>query len=249
MFFFAFCRYITQRFYATGISVDLVRGADRSLVANIGAAEHFTVQDFLSDDAHTETLMKADYVYVEGFFLTQRVELSKFILNCCNENKKPFVFNISGVYMCELQPEDMKYFGEKCDVLFGNAKEYAALSKIANHKGDIRDFAIKLVSKHPKKDYLPFGKIVVVTNGSKSVICAYGDGNLKEMDVPKIDVEQIRDTTGAGDSFVSGFLAGIFNDKCPEKCLAWGCWVSQKIIQEYGCTVPSYPSDQVHSIV
>lgn len=234
---------------ATGISVDLVRGADRSLVANIGAAECFTVQDFLSDKTYMQSLDKADYVYVEGFFLTHRTELAKYILNYCNENKKPFVFNISGVYMCDLQPEDMRYFGEKCDILFGNKREYTALSKIMKHKGDVENFAIALTKKHPKKTYLPFGKIAVVTNGSKSVICSYGDGNFKEISVEKIDIKQIKDTTGAGDSFVSGFLAALLHNQKPEVCLNWGCWVSQKIIQECGCSVPAYSPDEIKSIV
>lgn len=226
-----------------------MRGADRSLVANIGAAEHFTVQDFLSDKTYIESLNKADYVYVEGFFLTHRTELAKYVLNYCNKNKKPFVFNISGVYMCDLQPEDMKYFGENCDILFGNKKEYTALSKIMKQEGDIKDFTVALTKRHPKKDYLPYGKIAVVTDGSKSVTCSYGDNEYVKLDVAKIDGKLIKDTTGAGDSFVSGFLAGLFNNQKPKVCLAWGCWVSQKIIQEYGCTVPNYSPDEIKHCV
>lgn len=229
--------------------MDLVKGADRSLVANIGAAEHFTVQDFLSDSTYVQSLNKADYVYMEGFFLTQRTELAKYVLNYCNENKKPFVFNISGVYMCDLQPDDMKLFGGNCDILFGNKREFTALSRIMKHEGDVDDFAVTLTKKHPKKDYLPNGKIAVVTDGSKSVICCYGDGKYVKKNVTKIDKNQIKDTTGAGDSFVSGFLAGLFNNREPEVCLAWGCWVSQKIIMEYGCTVPNYPADEIERIV
>lgn len=229
--------------------MDLVKGADRSLVANIGAAEQFTVQDFLSDTTYAQSLNKADYVYMEGFFLTQRTELAKYVLNYCKENQKPFVFNISGVYMCDLQPDDMKFFGENCDILFGNKREFTALSRIMKHEGDVDDFSITLTKRHPKKDYLPYGKIAVVTDGSKSVICCYGDGKYVKKNVTKIDKSQIKDTTGAGDSFVSGFLAGLFNNQAPEVCLAWGCWVSQKIIQEYGCTVPNYPPDEIKSIV
>lgn len=242
------CRYIIQDSYATGISVDLVRGADRSLVANIGAAEHFTVQDFVRDNKYLQSLNKTDYVYVEGFFLTHRVDIAKYILNYCTENQKPFVFNISGVYMCDRQPADMAFFGENCDIMFGNRREYTALSKVMNHEGDVESFAINLTKRHPKKTYLPFGKIAVITDGSRSVVCAYDNGNLKKIIVPKIEKEQIRDTTGAGDSFVSGFLAGLFNDHNPDVCLAWGCWVSQKIIQEYGCTVPKYSPNEIRSI-
>lgn len=150
--------------------------------------------------------------------------------------------------MCDLQPEDMKYFGERCDILFGNKREHTALGKILNHNGNVEDFAATLTRRHPKKDYLPYGKIVVVTNGSKSVTCSYGDGILKKIEVPKVNAKQIKDTTGAGDSYVSGFLAGLCNKQKPENCLAWGCWVSEKIIQEYGCTVPAYAADEIKSI-
>lgn len=217
-------------------------------MANIGAAQHFTIQDFLNNNIYIQSLAKADYIYVEGFFLTHRVDLAKYILSYCKENNKPFVFNISGVYMCDLQPDDMKYFGENCDILFGNRREYTALAKVSKHNGDAEDFAIALTRRHPRKSYLPYGKIAVVTNGSKSVSCSYGNGNLKKIDVPKVDIKQIKDTTGAGDSYVSGFLAGLFNNQNPETCMHWGCWASEKIIQEYGCTVPSYLPDELKAV-
>lgn len=237
-----------QDSYATGISVDLVRGEHRSLVANIGAAEHFTIEDFQKNEKNRESLSTADYVYVEGFFLTKRVEIAKYILNYCKRNNKVFVFNISGVYMCELQPEDMAFFGQECDVLFGNRKEYSALSKTINFAGDPEDYAIDLSKNHPKKDYLPYGKITVMTNGSKSVHCAHSGGIVEILQAAKVEKKDIRDTTGAGDSFVSGFLAGLFNNKKPLTCLEWGCWVSGKIIQEYGCTVPNYAPDGIRAV-
>lgn len=52
--------------------------------------------------------------------------------------------------------------------------------------------------------------------------------------------EQIQDTTGAGDSFVSGFLAAYLRQNSIKKSIEFACQISQIVIQQYGCTLPDY---------
>lgn len=59
--------------------------------------------------------------------------------------------------------------------------------------------------------------------------------------IPKIP---IIDTTGAGDSVVAGFLAGVLAHLDPKRCLEWGCKVASYMVTRIGVTLPSsVPSD------
>lgn len=232
----------------TGSSVALVRGPYRSLIAHIGAAEYLTIEDLLSNKDAIATLQNVDAVYMEGFFLSNRIDVAKYILNFCKDNKKLFVFNISGKYMCEDYPEAIKYFAQKCDILFGNDSEYAALSKVFGYNGDLKTFATTLNRDYTGHGYLNYGKMAIITRGAESVICAHSDGKIDETVVEKVKKEDIKDTTGAGDTFVSGFLAAMFENHEPLTCLKWGSWVSAQIIQQVGCTVPNYNSESIKKL-
>lgn len=219
------------------------------MVANIGAAQHLTIENFLQDKENLLTLKKVDVVYMEGFFLTNRSEVARYILDFCKENKKLFVFNISGVYMCKECPEDMKHFAAHCDILFGNKREYQALGQIMEGSCDkVQNFAINLVKNYPARDILEYGKMAIITDGAESVLCVHSGGIIDKTYVLPVDEANIKDTTGAGDTFVSGFLAALFNSQPPLTCLRWGSWVSQQIIRQIGCTVPPYNSDAIKTI-
>ena len=84
-------------------------------------------------------------------------------------------------------------------------------------------------------------KLVVVTNGPNPLL--YISNNVvRERLVPPISSKKIVDTTGAGDSFVGGFLAAMSKGLPVGQCLDCGTWTAQKLLQEKGCTLPSYPA-------
>ncbi|XP_068223599.1 uncharacterized protein [Palaemon carinicauda] len=84
-------------------------------------------------------------------------------------------------------------------------------------------------------------KLVVVTNGPKPLL--YISNNIaREQLVPPISPKKIIDTTGAGDSFVGGFLAAMSRGLPLEQCLDCGTWTAQQLLQQKGCTLPSYPA-------
>lgn len=241
-------RYVVHKSQPTGSSIALVKGANRSLVANIGAAEHLTIENFLQDKENLLTLQKVDVVYMEGFFLTNRLAIARYILDFCKENKKTFIFNISGEYMCKEHPENMKHFADQCDILFGNKKEYEALCQIMEEDSNcnVQNFAVDLVKSYQSN--LKYGKMAIVTNGAESVFCAHSNGIIDKTYVLPVNEDDIKDTTGAGDTFVSGFVAALLDDQPPLTCLRWGSWVSQQIIMQVGCTVPPYTSDAIKTI-
>lgn len=240
-------KYIKHKNEPTGAVVALVSGANRSLVADIGAAQHVEVEN-VQTDSTTAILKTADLVYMEGFFLTKRRPVVQYIQEFCYDNKIIFTFNLSAIYMTTHYTKDVLYFAETCDILIGNRNEYEALIAAAKLRCDARTLLVQLAKKYKNSANLKYGKIVIMTNSSKSVICGHSGGKLEEIAVPKVDPNKIGDTTGAGDAFAAGFLAGMFAERNPVGCLKWGCWVAQQIILQRGCTIPDYSAEFLNSI-
>ncbi|XP_031342079.1 adenosine kinase 2-like isoform X2 [Photinus pyralis] len=233
--------------HPTGCSVVLIKGVHRALIAHIGAAQYLNIDDIRCNEK-LDVLMKANLVYVEGFFVSQRVAIVEYVEAFCNDKSIPFVFNLSGVYMIENFPTEMWAFAQNADVLFGNSREYKTLIKNTNLSLSVDHFAIQLCQNYQNRKNLPYGKLVVITNGDECVICAHSGGHIEVLHVPKIDKSKFKDSNGAGDAFAAGFLAGLLLKKEPLTSMKWGCWSAQQIIQQSGCTIPKYTAQFITSI-
>lgn len=227
----------------TGSCIALVKGTSRSLVANLGAAEFYNI-DTLNSADNLKILKSVQVTYMEGFFLTNRLEVGMYVRNVCMVNETVLAFNLCGAYLFDMYPDDMVDFAKSSQILFGNKTEYLALGKILNIT-NLEDIVVMLSKTYAKSDnkLLRYGKIIIVTNGPKSVLCAYNGGQILEFSVPQLGPEKIRDTTGAGDSFVAGFLTGLLRDFELDKCLKLASWTAGQIIQQIGCTIPNFAPD------
>lgn len=58
------------------------------------------------------------------------------------------------------------------------------------------------------------------------------------VEVPAVNADEIVDTTGAGDSFVAGFIHALMKEKPTRQCIEMGCEVSAKVITVIGCNLP-----------
>lgn len=221
--------YVTQKGYSTGATLSLVINDNRSLIACLGAAEVLSPRHVTENLLLKEDIKKSDLVYIEGFFLTRRLEAAKMILNICKKYKKIIVFNTSGEYLCKEQPDVISYFIRNADIVFGNRREFEALY------GFMGENSVELLLQSLGKS----GKIVAMTNGPFNVV--YLGKQCGEIEVPPMDKDDIVDTTGAGDSFVAGFLVGYILKKPLKSCSEIGCYAAQEIIKKRGCIVPNYP--------
>ncbi|XP_021926184.1 adenosine kinase-like isoform X2 [Zootermopsis nevadensis] len=253
-------RYKYHNDYPTGSCLALISGENRSLVCHLGAANIYEPSDLLQ---HMQILEQVNIIYIESFFISHSYEVALLLLKLCQDKKIALVFNINAVYMCNDFPNKVSHLAKCANILFGNKEEFKALGKVMNLEYEsTKDIALALHNMSNQGHFLEscdlgkylnkMGKIIVVTDGKDSVLCVYGNGCNKpsviKFDVPAVRQELIRDTTGAGDSFLSGFLAGVFAKHNMETCIAWGCWTAQQVIQLIGCQVPPYPSDEIHKI-
>ena len=94
-----------------------------------------------------------------------------------------------------------------------------------------------------KKSNTKRPRVAIVTNGAKPVIVAINtpgseDVELTEYPVAELAKDQIVDTNGAGDAFVGGFMAQLYQGKDIKSCVNAGIYLSREVVQRSGCTFP-----------
>ena len=104
------------------------------------------------------------------------------------------------------------------DILFANEHEIQSLTEQADVEAAIAAVAPKL-------------PLLVVTRSEKGAI-AIDRGQRAE--VPAEPVAKVVDTTGAGDQFAAGFLAGRALGRPLERCLRMGAIAAAEVISHYG---------------
>jgi len=225
--------------HPTGTCAALITGTNRSLCAYLAAANHFT-KSHLDKADNFALVEKARFYYITGFFLTVSPESLQTVAEYAAKNSRPFVFNLSAPFICEFFTERVVAAMPYVDILFGNETEARAYAKTQNFKGlidpeDVTDIALKIANL--EKANSDRKRIVVFTQGSDPVIVVQGNRVLV-YPVTKLPAEKIKDTNGAGDAFVGGFLSQYIQGKHLDTCVEGGIWAAAQVIQNLGCTFP-----------
>lgn len=215
--------------HPTGECVCFVLGENTALYGYIGASSYFTV-DHLDSVQHKDMIFNESVhqiIYMEAFFLPQREDVARKIVEKYSRDNCELAFNINAPYLVEENYDIVTYMISKAKLVFGNKQEFLALG--AKKKlPTIQEIVQSVLDEDDTK-------IVVVTNGSKTVELGYKN-HLKLFKVPK--VEDIVDTTGAGDSFVAGFLCYYVQNLPLEECVVGGMDVASKVVTQIGCNLP-----------
>lgn len=82
--------------------------------------------------------------------------------------------------------------------------------------------------------------VVVITMGSRGSVC--GSLNFESFFVPALRVENVTDTTGAGDTFLGGFVAQLASGKDVHEAMKFAATAAALAVQKRGAAeaVPSY---------
>ena len=125
-----------------------------------------------------------------------------------------------GMLYVEKGFDELRPILERCDILLINEHELRLLCN--NSNDDLKELCVGL---------LDFGiSTIVVKQGSKG---AFAMNNSEECFVEAFKCDAV-DTTGAGDSFNSGFLYSFLKGYGLEKSCKIGNWVASRAIQGFG---------------
>lgn len=192
---------VTDSERPTGISVVLVRGADRAILTALG-----TIPELTAEVVDREALLSARHVHVSSYFL--QLSLRKELPSLLSAVKS------AGV-TCSIDPNwdpqdewdgGLRELLRQIDVLFVNAEEALRIAGA----DELEVAAHKLAEG---------GAQVVVKLGSDGALAVRG-GEVIRSWASSVDVV---DTVGAGDSFNAGFLSAFLAGRPLEASLALAC--------------------------
>uniref|UniRef100_A0A8C7P1X9 Adenosine kinase n=1 Tax=Oncorhynchus mykiss TaxID=8022 RepID=A0A8C7P1X9_ONCMY len=194
--------YYEQTEEPTGTCAACITGDNRSLVANLAAANCYKKDKHLDLKENWKLVEKAKVYYIAGFFLTVSLESILKVAKHASENNKLFTLNLSAPFISQFFKDALMEVMPYVDVLFGNETEAATFSKEQGFQTeDIEEIAKKAEALPKVNKKRP--RIVVFTQGKDGTIMTKGD-KVETFPVLKIDQKDIVDTNGAGDAFVGG---------------------------------------------
>ncbi|XP_008366672.2 adenosine kinase 2 isoform X2 [Malus domestica] len=222
----------------TGTCAVCVVGGERSLIANLSAANCYKFEH-LKKPENWALVEKAKYIYIAGFFLTVSPDSIQLVAEHAAANNKVFSMNLSAPFICEFFKDAQDKALPYVDYVFGNETEARTFSKVHGWEiDDVEQIALK-ISQWPKASGT-HKRITVITQGADPVVVAE-DGKVKKFPVDKLPKEKLVDTNGAGDAFVGGFLSQLVQEKAIEDCVKAGNYAANVVIQRSGCTYPEKP--------
>ena len=228
--------------HVTGTCAVLVHDKDRSLVANLAAANHFAFEHMQEPDVRA-AMDRARIFYSAGFFLTVPTgpATSKHVARHAAEQGKIYALNVAAPFIAQFFTEPLMDMVHFADYVFANESEALALAvKLQWAKEgdafDIKAAALRLAAL-PKASGTR-ARTVVFTQGAHATVVA-ADGATLEFPVVPLPKEKIVDTNGAGDAFVGGFLSQLAQGAALERCVLAGHAASRVVIPQPGCTVPA----------
>jgi len=217
--------------YQTGCCASIIYNNDRSLVAFVAAAEHYSIDHFNSPSVQ-DVVTGSQILYTTGFFMLSSYPTVMALCRHALETNKLLVLNISATFIVEAFWDLFNALVPYADIICGNQDEFLAMAKKMGLQTENMEEIARAVSALPKENNNR-ERVTLITQGSKSTIVY--DGELHVYPVSKIDKSLIVDFNGAGDSFVGGFLAGLTLGKSFEKCVLGGHYCAAYIIQRTGC--------------
>jgi len=184
----------------TGFSVVLDAANDRTILTFKGTNDNFKITKKTFDKLKTKwfymtSLTGKSFVY------------SKKIASFANKNNIKLCFNPSS-YLAKKGKTYLKPILKYTNCLILNDEEAGLITKINNIEDNLK-ILNKLISKKG---------IVVITCGKNG---AYAFDGKNSFFINKV-AKKIQETTGAGDAFGSGFVAGLIKNKSIEYCLRAG---------------------------
>lgn len=198
--------------HQTGYSVILLAGTgERTILVYRGASKHL----------HTDTVpwndLRTGWIYMTS--LGGNVELAERVLDHAAGHGIKVAWNPGGEEL-KLGMDRLGPLIRKADVFNLNREEAALL--VHKEREDLKGIMDALQG-------LP-RKVLLVTGGGEGTLAAF-DGKVLHsgtIDAPKTN------TTGAGDAFGSGFVAGLMKKDDIPYALAVGTWNATGVVQEMG---------------
>ena len=191
--------------------------AQRTMNTFLGAAQNLTVEAL-----DEEQVRRAGILYLEGYLWdpeTPRAAMERAI-DVAREAGNKVAFTLSDSFCVERHRDGFNALIDsgRLDILFANEAEIVSLTGAEDFEAAVASAAKRV-------------PLLVVTRHEHGAVAVRGG---ERAQVPAEPVEQVVDTTGAGDLFAAGFLAGLSQERPLRDCLRIGAIAAAEVISHYG---------------
>ena len=186
--------------------------SERTMITFLGTAGKIGEQDI-----DTNAVKKSELLFLEGY-LWDEGEPKKAFEKAINSSTR-VAMSLSDLFCVERhKPHFLELVKSKLNITFANEQEIMSLINAKNFE-DVINFGKEI------------NKLIVITRGERGAL-AINKSEVVECSAK--DNLVIKDLTGAGDLFASGFLHGLINNKSIKESLDIGTEMSSKVIQIIG---------------
>lgn len=165
---------------------------------------------------------EAKIVYLEGYLWDPEAPRAAMLkaMNAARDGGTKVAFTLSDSFVVHRHRADLQRLLDegRIDILFANETEVLALA-------ETEDFDTAVEAITPKVETL------VATRSEHGAVARRGSEHAQ---VPAEPIKALVDTTGAGDLFAAGFLAGEARGLGHEQSLRLGAICAAEVIQHYG---------------
>lgn len=191
--------------------------AQRTMNTFLGAAQMLGPDAI--DAAH---VAEAKILYLEGYLWDPEAPRQAMMkaMDAARAAGTKVAFTLSDSFVVDRHRQGLwsLFEQDRIDILFANEGEIMSL---AEHES-VEEAALTVAAKVPT---------VVVTRSERGAFALSGQDRAE---VPAEPIRQLVDTTGAGDLFAAGFLAGEARGLGLERSLKLGAVCAAEVIQHYG---------------
>jgi len=188
----------------------------RSMSTFLGASTELGVGDLDED-----MIAASAITYMEGYLWDKAPAKEAFLrsMDVAKGAGRKVALTLSDAFCVDMHRADfLNLIDGQVDILFANEAEITSLY-------ETDDFSAAMDAVRGKAD------IIAVTRSEKGAVILEGD---KTSEVAAVPVEKVLDTTGAGDQFAAGFLAGLCQGKDGAICGQMGAIAAAEVIGHMG---------------
>jgi sugar/nucleoside kinase (ribokinase family) len=191
--------------------------AQRTMNTFLGAAQHLETRAL-----DEEQVRSAAILYLEGYLWdpeTPRAAMEHAI-DIAREAGRKVAFTLSDSFCIARHRDGFNALIDsgRIDILFANEAEILGLTGAADFEAAVAAAAGRV-------------PLLVVTRSEKGALAIHGGARTE---VPAEPVDEVIDTTGAGDLFAAGFLTGHAQGRSLEQSLRMGAIAAAEVISHYG---------------
>ncbi|MFQ3619630.1 MAG: adenosine kinase [Spirochaetales bacterium] len=210
--------------FATGVSLVMVTpDHQRTMCTYLGAC-----QELQKEDIPFQAVEESTVLYLTGYNwdTPNQQQVVNRVASFSKGLGKTICLDLSDPFLVHRYKHQLlSWIPSSVDLLFGNREEIHSLTETTSDEE-----ALERASKLVPTVVMKVGKegCIVATQGRVQRIAA--------------EDSQVRDTTGAGDSFAAGFLFGYLRGYSLEQCGILANRVASRIVSVYGCDYSSIDS-------